>query len=521
MAQQTWPDELILTPEKSNFEKTSTYAEVMSFLSAIKTKSNDVEIISMGKSLEGKEIPVAILSRPAIKTAAEAKASGKFVIYIQGNIHAGEVEGKEAVMMLMRDILLSNKRHLLDNQIILFAPIYNTDSNDKMGKDTRPSQDGSPVEAGLRANSQGLDLNRDGMKMEAFETNGLFQNIINTFDPQIFVDLHTTNGTWHAYNLTWAPSYHYAGEVATYDYTINMLNTITETVKKKNDLNFGPYGDYEIKEAWPPKNFYTYNHHPRYLVNQFGLRNRMAILSEAFAHERFYDRIYSTRAFVSEILEFTNAHTKEIIATNKKAEEQAVNQILSGAGKTKKGISFKLVPLNTLNNFPTYDYISYKKADGTTGYYKTGNLIHVDGVVYHGKFDADKESTLPRGYVIPASFTAIVENLKKHGIQVTPLTKSRTFEGEVYTFEKHEKAAREFQGHAMVSVSGKFSAGKKAFKKGDFYVDLAQPLGNLAFYLLEPESDDGFVTWNFFDAYLESAGVKTKPVEYPIFKYFK
>ena len=524
-AQQSWPPELILTPEKSNFEKTSTYAEVMSFLDAIKTKSKDVQVISMGKSLEGKEIPVAILGRiPMLvrpTTKASTETSGKVVIYIQGNIHAGEVEGKEAIMMLMRDILLGDKKHLLDNLIILFAPIYNTDSNDKMGKDTRPSQDGSPVEAGLRANSQGLDLNRDGMKMEAFETNGLFQNIINAWDPQIFVDLHTTNGTWHAYNLTWAPSYHYAGEVATYNYTLNMLDEITKKVKKKNDLNFGPYGDYEITEAWPPKNFYTYNHHPRYLVNQFGLRNRMAILSEAFAHERFYDRIYSTYTFVSEILEFANSHAKEIIATNEKAEEQTIQQILSNAGKVKKGVRFKLVPQDTLNNFPTYDYISYTKADGSQGYYRTGNVIHVDGVVYHAKFSAEKESTLPRGYVIPASFSSIIENLKKHGIKVTELTKSRSFEGESYQIEKHEKAVREFQGHAMVAVSGKFVAGKKSFKKGDFYVDLAQPLGNLAFYLLEPESDDGFVTWNFLDSYLESAGIKSKPVEYPIFKYFK
>jgi hypothetical protein len=521
-AQQSWPTELILTPEKSNFEKTSTYADVVAFLDAIKTKCNDVQVISMGKSLEGKEIPVAILANPAVKTAAEAKASGKFVIYIQGNIHAGEVEGKEAVMMLMRDILLGSKRHLLDNQIILFAPIYNTDSNDKMGKDTRPSQDGSPVEAGLRANSQGLDLNRDGMKMEALETNGLFQNILNAWDPQVFVDLHTTNGTWHAYNLTWAPSYHSAGEAITYEYTLNtMLKSITEAVKKKNNLNLGPYGDYDISQAWPPKNFYTYNHHPRYLVNQFGLRNRMAILSEAFAHERFYDRIYSTHAFVSEILEFTNSHALEIINTNKSAEDKTVNRILLGAGKVKKGVSFKLIPQDTLNRFPTYDYISYTKPDGSKGYYRTGNVIHVDGVVYHAKFDAEKESTLPRGYVIPASFTPIIENLKKHGIQVTTLAKTRSFEGESYQIEKHEKAPREFQGHAMVSISGKFIAGKKSFKKGDYFVDLAQPLGNLAFYLLEPESDDGFVTWNFFDAYLEREGIKTKSVEYPIFKYFK
>ena len=116
-SQSTWSDSLILTPERSQFQKTSTYKDVINFLEAIKKQSDNVFIFSMDKSLEGKDIPVAVLANPAIKTLEEAKASGKAVIYIQGNIHAGEVEGKEAVMMLMRDILLGDKKHLLDNII--------------------------------------------------------------------------------------------------------------------------------------------------------------------------------------------------------------------------------------------------------------------------------------------------------------------------------------------------------------------------------------------------------------------
>ena len=121
VAQQIWPAELIITPEKTNFEKTSTSADVISFINAIKTKSANINVISMGKSQEGKDIPVAILAKPLVRTPEEAKASGKPVIYIQGNIHAGEIEGKEAVLMLMRDILLGNKSYLLDNLIILFC----------------------------------------------------------------------------------------------------------------------------------------------------------------------------------------------------------------------------------------------------------------------------------------------------------------------------------------------------------------------------------------------------------------
>lgn len=520
-AQTPWSEDLILTPEKSNFVKTSTHAEVIAFLKAIESKSSEVYLTSMGKSLEGKDIPVAVLARPKITTAAEAKASGKLIIYIQGNIHAGEVEGKESVMMLMREILLGNRKHLLDNQIILFAPIYNTDSNDKMAKGKRPSQEDSPLETGDRENSQGFDLNRDGVKMETFETNGLFTNIINPWDPHVFVDLHTTNGTWHAWNLTWAPGYHYAGNKSTYDYTITMLKDITVTVKKKYDLNFGPYGDYDVREAWPPKNFYTYNHHPRYLVNQFGLRNRIAILSEAFAHERFYQRIFSTYSFVTEILEHTNAQSKEIQRITKEADAKTIQTVNNEAGKAKKGVRFKMVPLETLNEFPTYDYVSYTKADGSKGYYRTGNIINVNNVTYHAKFDAEVESVIPKGYVIPAAFSSVAENLKKHGIVVTQLTKSTTKDVEVFEVSKHEKSQRKFEGHFMSRASGKFVMKKQKFNKGDYRVELAQPLGNLAFYLLEPESDDGYVTWNFFDEYFEKQSVGVKPVAYPVAKYFK
>jgi hypothetical protein len=518
-AQKNFSEDLILTPEKSEFVKTSSYSDVISFLDAMKAKSNNLSVISMGKSLEGKDIPVAILAKPAIKTSAEAKASGKLVVYIQGNIHAGEVEGKEAVMMLMRDILIGDKSGLLENQIILFAPIYNTDSNDKMEKGRRPSQEDSPLEVGIRENSQGLDLNRDGVKMEAFETDGLFK-IINEWDPQLFVDLHTTNGTWHAWNLTWAPSYHSAGEVAPYDYTIQMMRGITESVKKKNDLNFGPYGDYDVREGWPLTKFYTYNHHPRYLVNQFGLRNRMAILSEAFAHERFYQRIHSTFSFVTEILNYTNGHAKEIVDVNKKAEEKTISTIQSQAGKMKKGVRFKMVLLEKLSNFPTYDYVSYTKADGSKSYARTGNVVTYNDIDYYAKFDAEVESTLPSGYVIPAAFSSVVENLKKHGIQVTTISKSQSFAGEIFNVEKLERSQRKFEGHFMAKAAGNFVVAKKKFKQGDFIVDLAQPLGNLAFYLLEPQSDDGLITWNFFDEYLEKQGINNKTVEYPVFKYY-
>lgn len=518
---QEWPSELLTKPERTSYMETSTYAEVMMFIEEVKKGSDYVTQVSMGKSLEGKEIPVLILANPKISTPAEAKASGKPIIYIQGNIHSGEVEGKEVIQILMREILHGNKAHLLKNQIILFTPIYNTDSNDKFGIDKRPSQEGSPVETGLRAGSQGWDLNRDGIKMEALETNALIQNIIVPWDPTLFVDLHTTNGTWHGYSLTWAPSYHSAGEKAPYDFTWNkFLPEVTEKVLRKNEIHLGPFGDfYGIKE-WPIKQFYTYNHHPRYLVNQFGLRNRMAILSEAFAHERLYQRMTSTHAFVNEILEFTNQHGKEMMAINAKAEADAIKLVKEQAGKIKKGVRFKMVPLEKpMEKYRVYDHYTVKDSEGKISYVRAPNIIELENIENNSAFEATVESTLPKGYIIPAEFEFIAKHLEKQGVTVTKSSKSMRATGESFLVEKYMLASRPFEKHNMATVEGKFVSETYRAKKGDYYVDLAQPLANLIFYMLEPQSDDGLVTWNFFDDYFKKNGIDKGSVKYPVFKY--
>ena len=518
----TFPVSLLLVPEKTNFEKTSTYADVMSFLNAIKQLSPYISLHTIGKSTQGMDIPMAVLANPMISNADQAKASGKPVIYIQANIHAGEVEGKEVAMMLMRDILLGDKMDLLKNQIIIFVPIYNVDGNDKMEKGLRASQENSPLETGTRENGQGLDLNRDGVKMEAPETKGMITNVLNLWDPQLTVDLHTTNGTWHGYSLTWAPGYLSSGESGPYNYLNEvMLPLITKNAKEKYDLNLGPFGDFSTREGWPLKNFYTYNHHPRYIINQIGLRNRMSILSESFAHERFYQRIHSTYHFVYEILNHCNNHSEEIVKINKQAEWSAIEKVKNQAGTLKKGVRFKMVPTEKpLQHFRTYDYEKFLKEDGTTTLLRTGKIVYYDNITYFAAFKDTVSALLPRGYIIPAGLDTIVEILRQQGVKVTTLEKNQRFSGESFFIEKWNKSPRKFEGHYMVSVEGTFNAREILAKKGDFIVDMAQPLANLIFYMLEPQSDDGLLSWNFFDLILRGSNVPFSPVDYPVFKYF-
>jgi hypothetical protein len=520
--QKPWPNELITVPVKTNYQKTSTYSEVIDYIKALQKRSDLMHLEYMGTSKEGKKIPVVVLANPKVNSPEEAKKSGKAVMYIQGNIHSGEVEGKEIVQQLMRDILLGDKKHLLENQILIFAPIYNTDSNDKMKKGRRPSQEDSPVEVGIRANSQGLDLNRDGIKMEAFETASLIQNVLNKWNPEMLIDLHTTNGTWHGYGITYAPSYHYAGEKAPYDYTWDVIfPEVTKNIDKNYKVKIGPYGYYSTRRGWPPTSIFTYNHHPRYLVNQMGLRNKMGILSESFAHDRFYERMNGTYGFVAEILDFTNKNSQQILAINAKAEKDAINNVINNAGKVEKGVRFKMVALEKkIPSYRTYDYIPYINKKGKKSYIRSGKIIDVKNVTNLSKFDATVTTKLPRGYYLPKSMKHIVDHLKKQGIKVTELKRRKRVKGEAFIVDKLENSKRKFEGHFMARVTGKYVQKTKIFKKGDFWVDMAQPLTNLAFYMLEPQSDDGLVTWNFFDDYLKNLGVESKSVEYPVFKVF-
>ena len=187
----------------------------------------------------------------------------------------------------------------------------------------------------------------------------------------------------------------------------------------------------------------------------------------------------------------------------------------------KKGVRFKMVPTDKpLQHFRTYDYEKFLKVDGTTTLLKTGKIVYYDNITYYAAFKDTVSALLPRGYILPAGLDTIVEMLRRQGVKVTTLEKNQRFSGESFFIEKWNKSPRKFEGHNMVSVEGKFNAKEMIAQKGDYMVDLAQPLANLIFYMLEPQSDDGLLTWNFFDQVLKSSNVPFSPVEYPVFKYF-
>src|ERR1700690_1245177 len=164
------PDDLLPGAEKSHFKATARHAEVVTLCEALAKSSPLIRLTELGKSGEGRSLPLMIVSNPPVSTPEEARASGKLVVFLFGNIHAGEVDGKEALPMLVRDLVAKPGHPLFKNLILAVAPIYNADGNERVSKDNRPGQVGPEEGMGRRENAQGLDLNRDFMKLDAPET---------------------------------------------------------------------------------------------------------------------------------------------------------------------------------------------------------------------------------------------------------------------------------------------------------------------------------------------------------------
>src|SRR5205085_2945964 len=190
--------------ETSNYLSTSRYADVMAFVGVIQRADPDIRVETFATTNEGRALPLVIAGPPGVVDPRTSHASGLPVVFIMANIHAGEVEGKEAAQMLLRD-LVSSSQKLREEMIVLIAPIYNADGNEKISIEHRKTQNGPPNGVGVRENAQGLDLNRDYMKLESPEARGLIHNVLNRWDPLLTVDLHTTNGSYHGYALTYAP----------------------------------------------------------------------------------------------------------------------------------------------------------------------------------------------------------------------------------------------------------------------------------------------------------------------------
>jgi hypothetical protein len=511
-------------PELTNYRETSRYSDVRRFLDSLRGLRAPLAFGSIGKTSEGREIPFVVASRPLVTSPSEAKRLARPIVYVQGNIHAGEVEGKDALLALLRDLAFTRRPNALDSIVLIAVPIYNADGNERFAPQSvnRTEQNG-PEMVGVRSNAQRLDLNRDYVKAEAPETRASLA-MFNTWDPDVFVDLHTTDGSFHGYALTYSPSLSPAAVFGGVYARDSMLPILRERMRARHGFEVFDYGNFvsddrgsvsdtSVRQGWA-----TYDARPRFGTNYYGIRGRIAILSEAYSHDPFERRIGSTYAFVSEILSLVGEKASAIRSLTARADSQPL-----AWGRSPDSLQLVAVRSELIATPRTMDVIKEdleKTGDSSLtqpgvprGQRRTGRFRSIRMPVYD-RFTSTLDRTPPAAYVLAPEDTAVVTLLRLHGIRVDRSDTTWRARGESFVIDSIITAQRPFQGHQEVRLRGRWERGMQTLPPKSFIVSTAQPRGALIVYLLEPESDDGFATWNLFASRLR------KGERFPVKKIF-
>jgi len=508
----------LTTAEASGFTATTRHAEMMDFIAELQRRSDRLRVETMAVSAEGRALPMMVIGNPPPASPLDMGHDDRVVVYLQANIHAGEVEGKEALQMLARDIVLAETPPaFLDDLVILIVPMFNPDGNDKISTDNRRSQHGPEQGVGERHNGQNLDLNREGMKLESPEGQGLVGNMLQRWDPLFFFDAHTHNGSYHEEPVTYTWGFNHNTDPRIIEYAaLSLSPAIEQSLLEDHGVLAVPHGDF-IDIENPEAGWIPAGPQPRFLTNYIGIRNRFSILNEAYPYVDFETRVRGCYALVWEYLEYIAAHKEEMLDIVAAADRRTIEAGLDPQPEDTFGVEYDVRAIGE-----PHTVLGYAMSRGEGGRGGRGRTV-VDfdtKVTYEIPYLADYYATrsvpLPRGYLVPIQAPDIEEKLLQHGLLVEKLTEAATLNVVAFTPSEVTQEERPFQGHFLRTARGTYEDVEVEFPAGTLYVTMAQPLGKVAATLLEPESDDGLVAWNFLDRYL--AGSFGRAAPFPIYK---
>jgi len=510
--------------ERSNYRETSRYEEVVAFMEAVALASPRVHLATFGYTSEGRALPLAVIGAPDASPEA-VKKTGRLRVYIQGNIHGGEVEGKEAAQMLLRDLAQGRHAAWLQSMVLLVAPIYNADGNERIALTNRGRQHGPVGGMGQRPNAQDLDLNRDHMKLDSPEGRSVVK-LMTEYDPHVSMDLHTTNGSYHAYHLTYAPPLNPATDPAIIDLLRKeWLPAFTRTIRSKYGWDYYYYGNVagggrggRGRGGPPPaassqpggsmRVWASFDHRPRFNNNYIGLRNRIALLSEAYSYATFEDRVLATRRFIEENLNYAHARAGAI------QKLLAASDARTLAGTTLP-LRAELEPAAEPVEILMGEVAEEKNPYTGAMMFRRADVSRPEKMIEMGTFRGTETERVPAAYFVPPNLRTVVDRLEAHGIPATRLEAAETLALEEFRIESVEPSPRPFQNRTERRLRGAWTPVERELPAGTLRIDMAQPLARLAFYLLEPVSDDGLANWNLVD------GLETDATVYPIVRTAK
>ena len=485
---------LLTRAESTGYRETSLHADVMAFLAGLAAQGDPrLHVTGFGYSPQGRELPLLVISTRGVRTPAQARAAGVPVVLMQDGIHPGEVEGKEASLALVRDLLAGPDGGLLEHMTLLVAPLFNPDGNDALDPANRRldlanlSGQLGPV-VGTRTQSHGINLNRDYLRQAAPEMRLLQAGVCQPWAPDLTIDNHATNGSVHRFHMTVdVPHTVASGRAEPIEFMRQRVVPDVMRAVRGHGFDSGWYGNFvedertmdrgdavdpagAVREGWM-----TYPHHPRFGSNYRGLTNRLDVLLECYSYLTFEERVATARAWQVELLRWVAAHPDD------------VRQVVAASGlpPDRVAVRYRLedraAPVEILTRTP-------RTLDGAPT-----SVVIPHRAAFVGTVAVDR----PRAYAVPA---AVAAHLARHGLTV------RDGDGPVDAEIARVEAVGSEGGRGILEAAAvgdltvAWRTERRALPPGYRLVDTAQPLGAIACYLCEPESDDGAIENGLIDA---------------------
>lgn len=479
--------------EESNGQQSPTYDAIIRWWQKLDAQSGKVKMLTMGMTDAGFPLHLIVVSNNGDYNFSNIKKNNKRVVLINNGIHPGEPDGIDASMLLVRDIVL-NKYKISDNIILAIIPVYNIGGCLNRSSNYRVDQNG-PEEFGFRGNSQNLDLNRDFIKCDSRDAKA-FTEIFQLTDPDVFVDNHVSNGADYQHIMTLLTTQQSKLGGVMGNYLSQQFEPALYQDMKTKGFDLVPYVNSfgETPEnGWP-----EYWDSPRYGSGYAALWHTFSFVPETHMLKPYVQRVKATYALLQSFIEFTSTHSEEI----KKLRD-----------KTKQAVKeANAFPISWKLNKSQFKEVTYKgfeaghKPSEVSGlsrlYYDRAKPFEKKVKIYN-YYEPVTVINTPKAYIIPQGWWKVIELLQLNKVQMQRLKRDTTIEVQAYKIDDYKTAARQYEMHhynsdVVVSASIK----SVQFRKGDWYIPMNQVANRFLIETLEPQAEDSYFAWNYFDGIL-------------------
>jgi hypothetical protein len=479
--------------EQSQAKETPTYQEIVTWWKMMDNRFPAIKMLTMGPTDAGYPLHLIVVSNDGDFDMASLRRKNKRIILINNGIHPGEPDGIDASMLLVRDIAV-RKTKLPDNVVLAIIPVYNIGGSLNRSPWYRADQNG-PADFGSRGNSQNLDLNRDFIKCNSKEARS-FAAIFHQCDPDIFIDNHVSNGADYQHIMTLLTSQYNKLGGPMGDYLHHTLEPGLYSLMKEKGYDLVPYVDFNGNT--PDAGMTAYFDGARYSSGYASLWHSFAFVPETHMLKPYAQRVAATQALMESMIAFTSKNSAAIHQVREHTK-QAVKQQASFP------VSWKLDTTRLDQVFFKGYEAGYKPSDisGLPRLYYDRSKPYEKHIRYYNYYAPRIAINKPAAYIIPQGWWTVIDLLKINKVNMQALAKDTSIEVEVYRIDDYKTMPRQYEMHHLntdVTVSSRKQVVR--FRKGDYYIPLNQPANRFLVEVLEPQGDDSYFAWNYFDGIL-------------------